>query len=756
VRTLRRRAGAVYAGAAARLVLITVAAALLLAAAFFPVLGITGLAIRDAANTFITLQVGKLGAAPLRSVMYDAENRPIAYFYPYNVYRVPVSFNQIAPVMRDAIVSIEDAPFWTQGALDPRGTIRALVSTGGGGQLQGASTIAQQYVKNVKELQAGNNRTAYDEAMAPDLQRKIQQLRLAADVEHELTPQQLLASYLNVAYFDNHAYGIQVASQVYFSKNASQLTLPEAALLAGIVQSPTAYDPFASPAAALQRRSEVLTRMWQLHYVSKATALAAEKSPLGLKRSYAPVSTGCTSSAVAKTAFFCDYVQHVLELNYPSVWNDIQTSGGLAIHTTLNMRDQRAANHAVNYVEAPHNSTLNPNHNADTEVLLQPGTGYVRAIAINRTFGNGPGQDDIDYAVNSQYGGDPIGVQTGSSSKLFTLITALKQGLPFGHTIKVKAPATVGPFPTCHGQVVYPSLFNNAEGPSNGTQVWQMAEATALSINLYFVNLENEVGLCNVVKTAVDMGLTRADGTSLMKWAHDPALGANGLPAYDVSSFTLGAVGVSPMSMAAAYASVAARGMYCAPEAITKIDVMATHRQLPVAKPACRRDMSQGVADAANYILQGTLTQSGATAANRSIPGYVHVAAKTGTANGGYFAAFAGYTPRLVSYTSVFNPVNQHKYPMVGPYGACYRDVPQLGGFQCAGQMYGDNAPGATWQLTFSRAALGPDVPFVSPPSSFFSEGSGWGAPKTIGPKKQPGPPPPHKGPGGTGGPPHK
>jgi membrane peptidoglycan carboxypeptidase len=200
------------------------------------------------------------------------------------------------------------------------------------------------------------------------------------------------------------------------------------------------------------------------------------------------------------------------------------------------------------------------------------------------------------------------------------------------------------------------------------------------------------------------------------------------------------------MSMAAAYASVAARGMYCSPQAITKIEVMATHQQLPVRKAACHRAMSQGVADAANYILQGTLTQSGATAANRSIAGYSHVAAKTGTANGGYFAAFAGYTPRLVSYTSVFNPVNPIKRPMLG-LDSCYRDVVQLGGFQCPGQMFGDNAPGATWEDTFMHAALGPDVSFVYPPSSFFSLGNGWGAPKTIGGHKKKG-----QGNGGPGG----
>jgi membrane peptidoglycan carboxypeptidase len=727
VQTALRRAGSLVGGTIPRLILTTVVAALLLAAAALPVVGITGIAVRDAANTFDTLQVGKLGAAPARSILYDAEGKPIAYFYPYDVYRVPVTFHQIAPVMREAIVAIEDAPFWSQGALDPRGTLRALVSNGSGGQLQGASTIAQQYVKNVKVLQAGNNQLAANQAYAPNLQRKIQQLRLAAAVEHELTPQALLTSYLNVAYFDNHSYGIQVAAQTYFSKNASQLTLPEAALLAGIVQSPTAYNPFTFPAAALQRRSEVLTRMWQLHYVTKPVALAAEKAPLGLKPSDAPVSIGCASPSVTKSAFFCDYVEHVLKLDYASVWSDIQNSGGLAIYTTLNMRDQLVADRAVNYVEPPNDAAVNPNRNADTEVLIQPGTGYVRAIAVNRTFGT---QDDIDYAVNAQYGGDINGVQTGSSSKLFTLITALKKNLPFGHPIKIKAPSTVGPFPTCYGQTVQPAQYQNAEGPTNGTQVWQLAEATALSINLYFVNLEQQVGLCNVVKTAVDMGMTRADGTSLLKYDH--ALGKNGLPAFDYSSFTLGSVGVSPMSMAAAYASVAARGMYCSPQAITKIEVAATHQQLAVHPASCHRDMSKGVADAANYILQGTLTQPGATAANRGLPGRT-AAAKTGTANSGYFAAFAGYTPTLAGYVSVFNPVNPIKYPMVGS-AACYQD---LTGLNCPGQMYGDNAPGATWEETFLHAALGPDRSFVYPPSSFFILGNGWAPPRTIGgPKK--------------------
>ena len=737
-----RRAGAVYGGAVGRLIVVALAAALLLAAAALPVIGITGVAIRDAANTFDDLPVGSLGAPPVRSVLYASNGQVITYLYPYDVYRVPVLYTEIAPAMRNAIVAIEDDGFYTQGALDPRATLRAIVSDESGTQLQGASTIAQQYVKNVKVLQAGNNLSAQQAAVYPDLQRKVQQLRLAIDVEHEMTPDNLLAAYLNVAYFDNNAWGIQVASEVYFSKPASELTLPEAALLAGIVQSPTQYDPVAHPAAALQRRTEVLTRMWQLHYVTKATALAAEQTPLGLKRSYAPLHTGCSSPSAARSAFFCDYVQHVLERNYPKVWSEVNNTGGLAIYTTLNVQDQRAADRAVNYVEPPNNPTLNPGNNADTEVLLQPGTGDVRAIAVNRTYGNGPGQDELDYAVNSEYGGSRTGVQTGSSSKIFTLVTALEQGLPLGHTIKVTAPATVGPFPSCNGQYAPAALYHDAEGPSSGTETWMMNQATVDSINLYFVNLELQVGLCNVVKTAVRMGMTRADGTSLMQ--DDRALGDNGLPAYDYSSFTLGSVGVSPMSMAAAYASVAAGGRYCSPQAITKIKVMSTGKDLAVRPADCYRDMPQGVAEAADYILQGVLTVPGATAYGRAIPGHI-AAAKTGTANSGYFAAFAGFTPNLAAYVSVFNPIDPIKYAMLGA-DSCYRDIY---GEECPLQMYGDNAPGATWEETFLHAALGPDVGFGYPPASFFSLGNGLGPPVVSKPKHKKGP---GSG-GGTGGP---
>lgn len=742
-----RRAGATY-GVIGQIILLTLVAGLLVAGITLPAVAISGIAARDASNTFDNLPVGSLGIPPAVSKIYDAEGQVIAEFYPGYIYRVPVSYDQIAPVMREAIVAIEDDDFWNEGALDPRGTLRAIFSDEGGGQLQGASTLAQQYVKNVRELQAGTNQTLLEQAIYPDPARKLEQLRIAATVEHQMSQQDLLAAYLNVAPFGEHAYGIQVAAERYFSVPASQLTLTQAAELAGIVQEPSGFDPVNYPSQSRKRRNEVLNRMYQLHEISKAEAKAAEATQIVLHMSSTPLNTGCLS-AVGSTGYFCSYVQNVLERSYPAVYNEmIKGTGGLSIYTTLYMKDQVAAHNAVTFVQPQYSSTYNPGHNADTEVLIQPGTGAVRAIAINRNYAS----EQVDFAVNSDYGGG-AGVQTGSSSKIFTLITALDDGYPFGHQIKVVSPSVVGPYYDCHGdeagggltptgQYVPPGYFSvvNSEGNTGkGGEYYQLYSATVGSINVYFAHLEQQVGLCNVVKTAVDMGMTRADGHSLLK-PDNGQLSADNYP-----SFTLGSVNVSPMSMAAAYASVAAGGMYCAPEVLTRI-VTVTGQQVPLQPDSCHRDMSRAVAAAANYILQGVLVSG--TAGGRTIGR--PAAGKTGTANTGYYAAFAGWTPTLAGYVSVFNPLDPTTGGAMLGSNSCFRQV-GLGGTgeqSCPGQMYGDDAPGATWEDTFLNAELGPALSFPSVPddSPFFALGGGNVSKPVSTPK------PPHHGPRGPGG----
>jgi membrane peptidoglycan carboxypeptidase len=708
-----------------------------MAAVAVPVVGAVGVATRDAANTFNTLKVPTLGTLPSRSEILTANGKLIAYYYPNNIYRIPVSFDQIAPDMRQAIVAIEDNRYWLHGAFDLRGTARAVASDLAGKSTQGGSTLAQEYVKNALILTATTKQQQLA-ASAETIGRKVRELRIAANVERVMTKQQLLAALLNAAFYDNGAVGIQVAAERYFDKTAAQLNLPESALLAGLVQNPTIYNPISNPGPAIVRRNVVLERMAQIGDISEATAKATEKMPLGLHTTTAPLVQGCESPSASGEAFFCDYALTAMRINpaYAKAYKALNTTGGLKIYTTMMPQDQHAAQSAVNYVEPASSDSFNPGGNVDTEVMVQPGTGRIRALSVDRPYGTGPGETTVDYAAATQYNGGQ-GVQTGSSSKLFTLITALKQGIPFGFSQAVVSPGLVGPFTSCKGDNVPAFQFHNSEGAGKGT--FTLYNGTTQSINMFYAHLEQKVGLCNVVKTAMSMGLTFANGVSLLK--PDKALGQD-VSADNVSSFTLGAVPVTPMAMASAYATVASRGMYCTPIAIGKI-LDRTGKPLPVQSAGCHRVLSTEIADAANHILQGVLTSPG-TASNRGIG--IPAAGKTGTSNGGFYAAFAGYTPKMVGYVSVFNPLHPTgSGAMLGFPHACYRELGA--GEQCPGQMFGDNAPAATWQMSFEHAAVG-DSSFVPVPgdSPFFSMGNGVNSPKPKKPKKP--------GKGGGGGPP--
>jgi membrane peptidoglycan carboxypeptidase len=712
---------------------LSLGAGLLSAAAALPVIGVAGVAVKNASQTFNDLPVAGLGQVPSMTQILDRSGKVIAIYYPRGIYRDPVRWNQIAPVMKNAIVAIEDYRFWKHGAFDLHGTLRAVYSDLSGNQVQGGSDIAQQYVKNACILTAKTTAAA-QECTAFSPARKLTELRIAANVVREMTRPQLLTAYLNVAYFDHQSYGIKVASEYYFSVPPSKLTLTQAALLAGIVESPTKYDPVANPNNALSRRAQVLHAMAEHGYISWATERKAARAGLGLHRSIVPLQTGCTSAKVKNAAFFCDYVMSVMKNNtaYKKAYHEMQTVGGLKIYTTLSAKDQRAATSAVNYVVPARNPAYNPGDNVDTEVMIQPRTGYVRAIAVDRPYGYAPGQTSVDYAVDSKYDGG-AGVQTGSSSKLFTLVTALKQGIQFGYHLNVHNNMTVGGFSDCHGRFVQPFTVRNADGNEGGGI--PLAFGTTASINAFYVALESKVGLCNVVKTAVSMGLHRADGSSLLK-------AKPGEPAADgLASFTLGSVNVSPMSMAAAYATIAARGVYCRPVAIMRITDLKGNN-LPVLSAGCHRVMTKGVADAANYVLRGVLVSG--TAAGRNILGR-EAAAKTGTANGGFYAAFAGYTPTLVGYVSVFNPLNPTGSGAMIGYRATFRQFP--GGYPGnSGQMFGDDAPGATWEYSFSHASLGRALAFMQPPAYYFGLGTG-SAPIHPPKKKKPKP-----GGGGGGG----
>ncbi len=723
-------------GVVGRLISISAVGGVIAAAMALPVVATTGVVLRDQANKAAAPASASFGTIPQRSAIYDANGHLMAYVYGVNLGknanvsgldRQPVTYKQISPSMRKAVVAIEDNRFWTEGALDLKGTLRALVNDLQHKSVQGGSSITQQYVKNMLILTAANKQQA-QAAYEETLSRKLHELRLAITVAHQQSKQQILTGYLNDAYFGNLAYGIEVAAETYFNTSAAKLTLPQAALLAGMVENPTGYNPFTKPATAKERRNTVLARMVQTGVLDATSAAKAEQAPLGVSNS--TPDNGCTASRAGTGAFFCNYVEHVF-VNDASVAKTPQArarllaTGGLNIYTTLDEEDQNAAANAVNYVLPDGSHVYNPANNAETEVLVQPGTGYIKAMAENRPYGSDG--TTINYAVDTPYGG-LNGVQTGSSSKLFTLVTALEQNIPFGFTLTVPGQTTVAGFTNCEGQRVgedssgnlgvFPVV--NAEGPGGGS-TQSLYTGTVQSVNTFFANLEQKVGLCNVVKTAAAMGVHRVDGTSLLK--KDPALDtkdnpSGGDPADDITSFTLGPVNVSPLSMATAYATVAARGKYCAPTAITKI-VSQTGKSLAVPPSNCHQAIPTDIADAVNYVLQGVLTAPGATGAGLEIGR--PAAGKTGTSNveggngGTPYAAFAGYTPTMASYTSAFNPESPTAHTMAGET-ACYHS-PGIG-LDCPSQMFGADAPGHTWQMTFEHANLGSDAGFVGVSSS--------------------------------------
>jgi len=732
-----------------RLIIFAVVAGVLATAVVIPIVAVTGVLVRNEADKFTTLSLTPQGL-PQRSEILDRYGHLLAWVYGvdmpyysstnsasvlqyYGWDRQPVSYSQLGQNMVNAIVAIEDSRYWIHGAIDLRGTIRAAVNDIEHKPVQGGSTIAQQYVKNVLLLSAemAGDAQAEKAAYADTLTRKLNELRLAVGVEHSLTKQDILAGYLNDAFFGNNAYGIESAAETYFGTTAAQLTVTQAATLAGIVENPSQYNPIRFPAMALARRNTVLARMVQTDSgLTAAQAAADEAKPLGLNVS--TPESGCQASSVGTAGFFCEYVEEAFLHNpaYGATPMDrakLLSTGGLQIYTTLDPKDQAAANRAVNRVEPARSDYYNPGHNADAEAVVQPGTGQIRAIAENRPYGTGSGQTEIDYAVNTAYGGS-AGVQTGSSSKLFTLITALKHGYPFGFQLHVPGSETIGGYTNCQGG---PAGYNkegvagaydvtNAEGPQSAS-TQSLYTGTTQSINVFYAELENKVGLCNVVHTAVDLGMTRADGTSLLS-ADGGQASADNFP-----SFTLGSINVSPLSMASAYATVAARGIYCSPIAFDKI-VTAGGGSLSVPSANCHVAVSSDVADAVNYILQGVLT----TGTAASVGGLAdrEAAGKTGTSNvengfGTPYAAFAGYTPNLVGYVSVFNPISPTVHDTMGGPASCYQL--EYGGLACPGEMFGTNAPASTWHMTFDHANLGPVSYFVPVPgdSPFNSLGDG-------------------------------
>ncbi|MBP2703759.1 penicillin-binding protein [Microbispora sp. RL4-1S] len=656
---------------------VAVVAGLLVAGICLPAVGGAGLGVKTASDV-LDLKPEDLKEPPLpeKTTVLDANGHQIAQFY--DQYRESVPLDQVADVMKTAIISIEDDRFYQHGPIDIEGTVRALArNITSGGVAQGGSSITQQYVKQVLYNMAPTEADK-EKALAPSYTRKLNELRYAMGMEKKYTKDEILGKYLNIAYFGAGANGVQAAAKRFFGVTAANLNLVQAATLAAAVRLPNSTDPSTGRSARqrlVSRRNVVLDRMAELGKITKAQATEAKARPLGYKG--VPLPGGCEAS---RYPYFCMYVKSDILTNpvfrafgkTPQARDRFLKQGGLTIKTTIDPKMQAAADKAIRDRVFP---TDNP---VASEALVQPGTGQIKALATSRKYGVAKHEISYNLPANAAHGGG-TGFQAGSTFKVFTLLTALKQGMKINDGLSAPAvyhAPSAGAFRNCADQPIgdpsHPVL--NDEG-SGGFKTLQTG--TWESVNTFFLMLEQKVGLCNVVKTAESLGIKRADGKPLQQF----------------ETFTLGINEMDPVTVAAAYAAIGARGSYCPPQAITSI----TDRngKTTTYQPKCSQALEPAVADAAAHILKGVLGPSGTMAAVGGIGR--DAAGKTGTSDDYATAWFAGFTPDLAGAVSLGDPrgASAHRLSGVTIGGHYYSAV------------FGADISGRIWKYTMIAALKG-------------------------------------------------
>lgn len=571
-----------------------------------------------------------------RSKILMADGSVLAYFYQQN--RVYVPMANIAKVMQQAQVDIEDRRYYTEGAVDLIGLARAAVRNFVQGENQGGSTITQQYVKQVRLQLAleANDPKAIAAATENTMERKIQEVQYALGISKALSKDEILERYLNIVYYGDGAYGVQAAAEHFFGTDAAHLTLAQAAMLAGLVQNPVSDNPLQHPASAIQRRKEVLEAMVSAGTITAADAAAANAEPYDPSKAV-KVPNGCQSS---RYPFVCDYIQRTLVSDAmpglganPAERLLALQRGGYTIQTKIDPTVQDAAQGALSGRIDPRDPVV------ATVVQIDPRTGELVAMAQSRPVmgkDGEAGETYYNYAVETSMGGT-LGFQGGSTFKTFTMAAALNQGMDLNTTINVPFSLQLKglTFQGCSG----PFKFNQDHTVNNDAQSQQgdigMTQAIASSVNTWFTLLEQRVGICQAVEMAKAAGVQRGDGKDMIT---DP-------PHYDqIPSFTLGTVEATPLSMTAAYATFANRGIRCDPvimSGVTGPDGAA----LAVPSGNCRQVIEPTVADGVSAGLQHVITEGTGTAAY--VPGGYSLAGKTGTVTGATAVWFDGYTPDL-------------------------------------------------------------------------------------------------------------
>ena len=590
-----------------------------------PVAGPTALAAKSVPSVFNELPGDLQTVTPAEeSQLLDSSGGVIAHFY--DKQRIVVPSANIADVMKKAIVAIEDKRFYEHNGVDATGIARALVTNLGESGRQGASTITQQYVRN-SLAERGYLEGDADQVSAATEQtteRKLREIKYALALEKTQSKDEILTGYLNIAPFGPITYGVEAASQRYFSKSASELNYLEAALLAGLVQSPVQYDPLTHPEAAQERRDTVLATMLDQGVITQEEYDEGVATTVDSMLHPTVSSEGC-SGAESSKAYFCDYVlsQFLEDPTFGATRIErerLLKTQGITIRTTLDPAKQDAAYAALtNAIPVGDASGLN-----DALVSLEPRTGKVLAMAQNTTYGIESGQTMANYSADGNF-------QVGSTFKVFTLLQWFKEG----HS----AYETVG-----SANTFYPNGSFKCDGRSITTEGYQVNDlagktgtmnvvrATGQSVNQAFVNMASRVDFCSIFETAYDMGITE-DGE---------------VPSPFPANI-LGSVSSSPLQMASVFATIANSGQQCKPQSIESV----TDRDENVLKEFaadCKEVIS---ADLANKTAALLTASAGQYYTSTRLGDGRPFAAKSGTTDGHANTWLTGFTPSLATATWV-------------------------------------------------------------------------------------------------------
>ncbi|MGH2705091.1 MAG: transglycosylase domain-containing protein [Actinomycetota bacterium] len=582
------------------------------------------------------------------SHIYAADGSLLAKFHG-EVDRVPVDLKQMPKHLQDAVLAAEDARFFKHSGVDTKAIIRALLADFFAGEpVQGGSTITQQYVK-----------TAYI-SRRRTLVRKVREARLAQKLENELSKKEILERYLNTVYFGEGAYGVEAAAQRYFGKSASELTLSESALIAGIIPAPTRFAPTKDPGAAEIRRLFVLDRMERLQFVTPAAAEAA-------RTNRPSVFDARAREEVFRFPWFVDAVRRYLLHRY----GEGKVFGrGLEVTTTIDVRMQADAEKILA-------ETLSDRFDPHAAlVAVEPKTGYVRAVVGGREYG----KEKFNIAIQGRR-------QPGSAFKPFVLTAALENDIPVDK--RYRGPATIcikGWRPTCEVQNFDKSSFGSLD----------LEQATIHSVNTIFAQLVMDVGPDKVVDTAKRMGIPGPEWlptrSGCKRTDADPCrTRIDPLPA-----LALGAEEVTTLEMASAFATLAREGVYREPKVVSRV-TDSKGKVLESGPADTTQALDPGIAQRVTSILEGVIREGTGTRANIDRP----AAGKTGTAQDFHNAWFVGYTPDLS--TAVWMGYKDANRPMENIQG-----VPRVAG---------GTIPAEMWSAFMRLALDGTDpVGFTPPP----------------------------------------